>query len=287
MDGSTRPIILATARELDDEDVDDAPLHAALAAAGVPAVTRAWDDPTVDWAAARGCVLRSTWDYHLRPEEFLGWVERVSRVTPLWNPPPVVRWNSHKGYLTELAARGVPVVPTKLVRRGRAPLLAELAGDWEDVVIKPAISAGSFLTIRLGRADFARGQAHLDAQLPQRDMMVQPYFASVETHGERAVIWIDGAFTHEIVKHPRFSGHPERVSPPAAVAPEELAVAEAVLAALPFRDPFLYARVDLARDAAGRPHLMELELIEPSLYLAGRPEAAASLAAAIDRYCPG
>jgi glutathione synthase/RimK-type ligase-like ATP-grasp enzyme len=281
-----RPIILATARNLADEDVDDAPLHAALAAAGVPAVTRAWDDEGVDWAGARGCVLRSTWDYHERAEEFLRWAASVATMTPLWNPLPVVRWNSHKGYLVELASRGVPVVPTRLLRRGSSVVLSEVAEHWEDVVIKPAISAGSFLTIRVARAAFPRGQAHLDAQLPLRDMMVQPYFPSVETHGERAVVWIDGTFTHEIVKHPRFSGQPEKVSPAAPVAAAELTVAEAVMAAVPLSDPLLYARVDLARDPTGSPHLMELELIEPSLYLAERPTAAARLAAAIARRCP-
>jgi glutathione synthase/RimK-type ligase-like ATP-grasp enzyme len=252
-------------------------LHRALAEAGVPAVTRAWDDPEVDWAAARAAVLRSTWNYFEHHQRFLAWAERCAAATVLWNPLPVIRWNSHKSYLLELAAKGVPVVPTRLFPRGAAAPLAEL--PWDEVVIKPAVSAGSFCTIRVGRPDYARGQAQLDAALAERDMLIQPYFPSVEGHGERAVIWIDGAFTHEIRKRPRFTGDTEQTSTGGPVGAQELAVAELALAAAP--GPLLYARVDLARDAAGRPHLMELELIEPSLYFTGAPHAAARMAAAI------
>lgn len=256
-------------------------MHQALAAAGVVAETRAWDDPTVDWAAARVAVLRSSWNYVRRYPAFMAWAERCAELTALWNPLPAIRWNIHKGYLLELAAAGIPVVPTRLLPRGRAMSLAEAAAGWPEVVIKPAISAGSFGTIRVAQEDLARGQAHLDAMLPARDMLVQPYFRSVATHGERAVIWIDGAFTHEIRKHTRFSGEAEQTSTALPVGAAELAVAEQVMAAAP--RPLLYARVDLVRDEAGRPHLMELELIEPSLFFSGAPAAAARLAAAIAR----
>jgi hypothetical protein len=253
-------VILASATVLVDPDEDDAPLHAALKDVGLRAVTRAWDDPAVEWGRARMVVLRSTWNYLHHHERFLGWVDRVSAETRLWNPAPVVRWNSHKGYLLELAARGVPIVPTKLVRRGEPARLAEVVGDWGEVVVKPAVGAGSWGTIRVGQGEFEDGQAHLDTLAAERDMLVQPYFRSVHTHGERAVIWIDGQFTHEVRKTPRFS---------------------AVLAAAP--QPLLYARVDLARDEAGRPHLMELELIEPSLFFYKHPPATPVMAAAIRR----
>jgi glutathione synthase/RimK-type ligase-like ATP-grasp enzyme len=272
-------VILASATVLVDPDEDDAPLHAALAAAGVRAVTRAWDDPTVDWAAARMVVLRSTWNYLHHHAQFLAWADRVSAETRLWNPAPVVRWNSHKGYLLELAARGVPIVPTKLVRRGERVSLRDLAGDWEQVVVKPAVGAGSWGTIRVGQGELDQGQAHLDALIAERDMLVQPYFRSVHDHGERAVIWIDGQFTHEVRKAPRFSGDEEEISAGQPVGAPERAVAEAVLAAAP--QPLLYARIDLARDQSGRPHLMELELIEPSLFFFKHPPAAPVMAAAI------
>jgi glutathione synthase/RimK-type ligase-like ATP-grasp enzyme len=282
--GSNADVILASATVLSHDDEDDAPLHAALKEAGVRAVTLPWDDPTVEWAKAKMVVLRATWNYLHHHEAFVKWVDRVSAETQLWNPAPIVRWNSHKGYLIELAERGLPVFPTKLVRRGEHADLRALAGDWDEVVVKPAVSAGSWGTIRVGEGDWEEGQAHLDKLAAQRDMLVQPYFHSVHGHGERAVIWIDGQFTHEVRKSPRFAGDQEGISPGMPVGEAEREVAEAVLAATP--GPLLYARVDLARDEAGRPHLMELELIEPSLYLADRPQAAARLAAAIARRCP-
>jgi hypothetical protein len=208
----------------------------------------------------------------------------------------VVRWNSHKGYLTELARAGLAVVPTRLVRRGQAAGggadLTALAAAWDQVVIKPAVSAGSFRTLRVGRADRARGQAHLDLVCADQDALVQPYLSSVEGYGERALVWIDGALTHAVRKSARFAGDPQRVSDAVAIAPDEAALAERILAhvqaagpgqvgSTPAPAPLLYARVDLARDADGRPCLMELELIEPSLFLTRSPEALARLAAAI------
>jgi glutathione synthase/RimK-type ligase-like ATP-grasp enzyme len=226
-------------------------------------------------------VLRSTWNYLHHYPEFLAWVDRCAALTTLWNPAPVVRWNSHKGYLCELAAQGLPVVPTKLVRRGEGAALVELAEDWPEVVVKPAVGAGSWGTVRVERVEFAAGQAHLDALLPSRDMLVQPYYRSVHGHGERAVIWIDGQFSHEVRKSPRFSGDVEGISSGMPVGDAEREVAEAVLAAAP--GPLLYARIDLARDEHGHPHLMELELIEPSLFFYKYPPAAALMAQAIAR----
>jgi glutathione synthase/RimK-type ligase-like ATP-grasp enzyme len=247
---------------------------------GARAETRAWDDPAVDWRAADLAVIRSTWNYVRNHQAFLAWVDRCAAQTRLWNPPQVVRWNSHKGYLLELAARGLPVVPTRLVHRGSEARLVDLM-EWDEVVVKPAISAGSFGTVRVKRDELDRGQAHLASMLRDHDMMVQPYFPSVESHGERSLVCIDGQLTHEIRKGARFAGDGQRVSGPLPVGAEERAVAERVLAEVSW--PLLYARVDLARDAQGRPHLMELELIEPSLFLQGAPHAAERLAAAIVR----
>jgi glutathione synthase/RimK-type ligase-like ATP-grasp enzyme len=278
-DGADVDVILASATVLSHIDEDDPPLHAALKEAGVRAVTRPWDDPTVEWASAKLVVLRATWNYLHHHEAFLRWVDRVSAETRLWNPASVVRWNSHKGYLLDLAAKGLPVFPTKLVKRGEAADLRELAGDWPEVVVKPAVSAGSWGTIRVGKGDWEEGQAHLDRLSAERDMLVQPYFRSVHDHGERAVVWIDGQLTHEVRKSPRFAGDQEGISAGMPVGGPEGEVAEAVMAAAP--GPLLYARIDLARDEAGRPHLMELELIEPSLFFYKHPPATPVMVAAI------
>ena len=284
-------VFIASASQLPRVDEDDAPLRAALAAAGVAAATRAWDDPTVDWGAARACVVRSTWNYVRHCDAFLDWAARCAAATQLWNPLPVVRWNSHKGYLGELGRAGLPVVPTRLCLRGQPGAagsdLAALAAGWDQVVIKPAISAGSFRTLRIGPHELDRGQQHLDLVRSEQDALVQPYLSSVEDYGERALVWIDGALTHAVRKSPRFAGDAQRVSGAVAIAPDEAALAERILAHVsaqrgwPAPAPLLYARVDLARDADGRPCLMELELIEPSLFLTRCPEALARLAAAI------
>ncbi len=279
--GATVDVVLVTASRLPRPDGDDLPLRTALAALGMRVETRAWDDPTVDWGAAPVTVIRSTWNYVQNYSAYRDWLERCASVTQLWNPLPIVRWNIHKAYLVGLAAQGLPVLPTVLVPQGSRAVLADLAGEWSDVVIKPAVSAGSFQTIRVTRDRFDEGQRHLDQVGAARDVLVQPYLASVDGYGERACVWIDGAFTHAVRKAPRFAGDRQQVSAILAVADDEREVAERVLAAVP--GPLLYARVDLARDAAGRPCLMELELIEPSLFLEQAPAACARLASAIAR----
>ena len=280
-----RPYVaLATASKIGKEDFDLPPLLHALAEAGVEARVLAWDVPgdQAGFAGARLCVLRSTWNYIQNYDRFLPWIDWCGHATTLLNPAPIVRWNSHKQYLFELQARGIPIVPTRLLRRGSAPApaLAEAIAAWGQVVIKPAVSAGSFGTIFVGAADQAAGQAHLATLLAERDMLLQRYEPSVNDHGERSLVWIDGVIGHAVRKSPRFVGQGERVSNLAVpIADDERAVAEQALAEVP--RPLLYARVDLVRDAAGRPHLMELELIEPSLFFAQNLASATRMAAAI------
>lgn len=277
-------VAIATATSIAKEDFDEPPLRQALGEAGVEARWLAWDDPAdqAGFAGAAACVIRSTWNYVRNHDRFLAWVDQVGAGTPLWNPPAVVRWNSHKRYLLQLEARGIPIVPTRLVGRGSEESLVDIVGDWEEVVVKPAISAGSFGTIRARRDDLAEGERHLRSFLGERDMLVQRYEPSVEGYGERSLVWIDGAFSHAVRKQARFLGDQESVSQEAMpIADDERALGEQVLAVAP--RPLLYARVDLVRDPQGRPRLMELELIEPSLFFARQPGSAARMAAAIAR----
>ena len=281
-------VALATATRMAKQDFDEAPLLAALAAIGVPARVLAWDDPAAQAAfhGAAACLIRSTWNYVHHHDGFCAWADRVGAATLLSNPAPVVRWNSHKRYLQELEARNIPIVPTRLVPRGASADLTELLGDWSAAVIKPAISAGSFGTVRVQADEPEAGQAHLTRFLADRDMLVQRYEPSVEGYGERALVWLDGAFTHGVRKHARFSGDQESVSPDAQpIAPDERALAERILEVVAgmIPHPLLYARVDLVRDAEGQPRLMELELIEPSLFFSRQPGSAQRLAAALAR----
>jgi glutathione synthase/RimK-type ligase-like ATP-grasp enzyme len=278
-------LAIATASSVAKQDFDMPPLRAALAAAGVDARVLAWDDPAAQpgFLGAGACLIRSTWNYLHDPQAFLTWADGVSAATSLWNPAAVVRWNIHKGYLLQLEARGVPIVPTRLVPRTSGQSLVSAMGSWTDVVVKPAISAGSFGTIRVrGKPELATGEQHLRESVRERDMLVQQYQPAVEDSGERCLIWLDGAFSHAVRKAARFAGDEERVSSQAvAIEPDERALAERVLALAP--GPLLYARVDLVRDEAGRPRLMELELIEPSLFFDQQPGSADRLARAIVR----
>ncbi len=292
-----RPLVLlATASSLPALDEDDRPLVPALEARGIEARAAVWDDPAVDWAAAAVCVIRSTWDYTTRRAELVAWCERAGRLTQLCNPAVVIAWNTHKGYLVELAARGAPVVPTRLVRAGSEARLDSFvqANSSRRVVIKPAVSAGArgALAVALDDAgERAAGEAHLAALLATGDVLVQPFQAAADRHGERSLLFFDGRFSHAMRK-PSLLGRDaeQRAAPrivPAPASDTEIAVAESVLEVtrvlLGLTEPMLYARVDLVPDAAGAPVLMELEVTEPRLFLGDEAGAYARLADAIAR----
>jgi glutathione synthase/RimK-type ligase-like ATP-grasp enzyme len=277
-------VALASCAVLPEPDPDQPLLEAALARRGLRAATLAWDDPRVRWEDARLVVMRSTWNYPHRPQDFLDWVDRTARQTQLRNAPAVVHANIHKSYLLDLERRGIPAAPTRLVRRGSPASLREVAGDWATVVVKPAISAASLDTFRVdSRA--AEGEEHLRRLVETRDALVQPYLRSVEGVGERALVCVDGQLTHAVRKHPRFAAEDESVSPALPIDDDERRLAEAALATVP--EPLLYARVDVARGDDGRPLVMELELIEPSLFLMQHPPALERFAGAIARSVRG
>lgn len=270
-------IALATCKVLPEPDGDEAPLLEALRRRGHEAAPLAWDDPEADAGAFDLVVLRATWNYHLAPERFIDWAARTSSQARLVNAFEIVRWNLHKGYLRELEAAGVPVVPTVWIERGHPVAAREIRvrTGWNEVVVKPAISAASYRTRRLALHDEDSVDDFIHSLAGERDVMVQPYLTSVEEHGERALVWIAGALTHTMHKHPRFAGADERVTPVPDVLPEERRVAEMALDG--WRDRALYARVDLVRDGSGRLLVSELEMIEPSLFFPHCP-------AALDRF---
>lgn len=287
-------VALVSARAARQLDEDLAPLLAALDEAGAEPLVADWDDPGVDWAGFRLALLRSAWDYTERLAEFLAWADRTSKLTALLNPPALVRWNTDKHYLRDLARAGVPTVPTRFVEPGEDAVRAlngflaqECAQEW---VVKPAVGAGSRDAARYARGDEQPAAAHIERLLQAgRGVLLQPYLAQVDRHGETALIYFGGRFSHAIRKGPllRRGDAPtdalfaEEHITPRTPAAEELRVAERVLAALPFAPP-LYARVDEIRCEDGKPVLLELELTEPSLFFAHAPGAARRLA---DQLC--
>ena len=289
----SRPVALVSARAARGLDEDEQPLAAALRSLGAAVQVVDWDDPEVDWSLFALAVLRSTWDYALRIEDFLGWAQRTSAATRLVNPLSVVRWNTDKHYLRELSQAGVPTVPSRFVEPGESAadavqqFLAEHACT--EVVVKPAVGAGSRDVQRHARDPIAPILAHVQRLLvARRSVLLQPYLARVDAEGETALIYLDGGFSHAVRKGPLLRRGapsaaglfaPEQISPRVAGA-DETAVAGRALAALPFPPP-LYVRIDLLKGEDGEPRLLELELTEPSLFLAHAPGAAARLAACL------
>lgn len=269
-------VYFASCLRLPEPDPDEALLLGAVPGSAV----RPWDDPRVDWSEADLVVIRSTWNYHLHRDAFVEWAARVATTSRLYNSPEIVRWNSHKSYLRELSERGFRMVPTVFVDRGAPASLTAICAErgWTDVVVKPAVSGGSFSTKRF-RGEMLDGDAFLTALSTERDVMVQPYVHSVDGHGERSMIWIAGELTHAIRKTPRFAGTEEQVSAALPIADDERAFALGVVESA--GNDLLYARIDLARDEDGRLMVMELELIEPSLFLLQSPYALARFASAI------
>jgi hypothetical protein len=286
-------IALVTARAARGHDADMPPLEAALSACGARAEITEWDDPEVEWQRFDCALLRSAWDYAERCAEFLAWAARVSQLTRLLNPEPVVRWNTDKHYLIELSRAGVPTVPSSFVEPGEDPLealdrfLARHSSP--EVVVKPAIGAGARDSRRHARGARSGILAHMQGLLSsQRSLIVQPYLEHVDSGGETALMFIDGAFSHAVRKGPLLPAGapatpglfaPEEITPRLPAA-DELAVADAVVAAQPF-GRLLYARVDLVRDAAGSPCVLELEITEPSMFLAHAPGSATRLTEAL------
>ncbi len=252
-------VLVSYAQPKPDAVEELTPLLDAFKVRGMKARVAAWDDPTVDWNRTGVSVLRSPWNYYRFRGAFLQWSRRVPR---LFNAPDVIAWNSHKGYLRELEAKNVPIVPTEWLER-EVPLDEVLTRrGWEEAVVKPAISAGAFRTQRFAKG--AAPQALLREILSEGTAMVQPYFSSVETSGERSLIYFGGELSHSARRHPPLTSGLQGAQS-ALASQEERVFADRVLAAAV--GPLLYARVDMARDETGSLKLMELELIEPSFFL--------------------
>jgi glutathione synthase/RimK-type ligase-like ATP-grasp enzyme len=287
-------IALVTAKAARDLDDDLPPLEAALRNKGADVIRAEWDDADAPWETFDIALVRSTWDYTQRLSEFLGWVTRASALTHLVNPPAVVRWNTDKHYLHDLANAGVTTVPSVFIeperdaRDGVIGFLAHHANA--EFVVKPSVGAGSRDAQRYSRHQIDAATQHAQRLLDEhRSVLLQPYFDRVDEHGETALIFFAGKLSHAIRKGPLLRAHEaptralfaqEHIS---ARQPnrEELRLAEKALSAIPFDQPLLYARVDLIQDPHGSPTLLELELTEPSLFFAFDAEAADRFADAI------
>ena len=280
-------VCLVTCRRLPELGSDDRWLVDAFEQANWAVDVAIWDDPAIGWQAYDAVLIRSTWDYHLRVAEFRDWLDACeAQGVRLWNPPGLVRWNMHKGYLPELVEAGLPVVPTEIVHREEPRSLAEVlaARGWAQAVLKPAISATAYRTIRTSTETAAADQAQLEAILADADALIQPFVPEIASAGEVSFLCFGGCFTHAVLKRAKagdfrvqsdFGGSETLFEPDR----ETRVCVERIAAAIP--QPWLYARID-AVEHGGDWLLMELELIEPHLFFGQCRAAAARLVDALE-----
>lgn len=293
-------IAIATHQGKPEASPDDLPLAALLQAADIEVEAVPWSSAETDWAAYDAVLIRSTWDYHQHLEAFRAWTRAVEAAgARLWNPAVVVAWNSEKTYLRELERAGIPIVPTAWVTRGAPiPLAAVLAeAGWPAVVVKPTISASAFRTWRQKDDEAAAHQDDFASLLEHSGAMIQPLLPEVIEDGEWSFLFFrkEGklAFSHAVLKKPaagdfrvqsELGGQAAAKSPPAELLSQVEELVRKAAAIAP--GELLYARIDGVASRGGSAPagtflLMELELIEPFLFLEGSPGAAASFAAAV------
>jgi glutathione synthase/RimK-type ligase-like ATP-grasp enzyme len=261
---------LVTCAALPAHDPDTPIIADALRERGHTIDIADWRGSDVDWADARLTLIRSPWDYVDVRHEFVAWATKVAPLTQLWNPAPLLEWNTHKAYLLDIAARGAPAVPTVVLLQGSAASLDGIcdARGWNTVVIKPAVGIGAEGAARFDVGD-AAAQDHLDALLTRVDALVQPFLPSVEREGELSVVCFDGVVSHAVRKQPaageyrvqeQYGGTVHLVDAPSGA--RELAARVCTL--LPVAP--LYARIDMLQSPDGW-QVIEVEATEPSLFL--------------------
>ncbi|MCW5877396.1 MAG: hypothetical protein KIS80_00840 [Anaerolineales bacterium] len=245
-----------------------------------------WDDPEVDWTAYDLVVLRSTWDYHLRAAEFVAWLDRLDAAkVQVANPTDVLRWNMDKIYLSDLQEAGVAVLPSVWLPQGAQVDLSALLAEknWQEGVIKPMVSAAAHETLRVDPSTAVELQPRFAEMLRAGGVIVQSFASEIQSQGEWSLLFFDRQFSHAVIKQPQagdfrvqrdFGGRAAAAEAPAALVGQAAAVLEAIEADL------LYARVD-AIERQGKLLLMELELIEPYLFLELDPGAAVRLVDAV------
>jgi len=280
-----RRIALATSEEYPKLTSDDQVLLQPLADRGIHAEPAVWSDPAYDWASCDMVVIRSCWDYHLHISEFLRWIESLeARHVQVWNPPATIRWNADKTYLRELEAKGISIVPTLWFEPGPIISLAEELQEagWERAVIKPRVSATAHRTKLIKTDQVEEAQSLFDDLRSGPGVMVQKFMDAIVSEGEWSLMFFNGEFNHAVLKTPKagdfrvqhdFGGKERVATPPAFVLQ---AAGRAVRAA----NETIYARVD-GVVGENQFFLMELELIEPALFLNASPGAAERFARSI------
>lgn len=267
-------------------NADDAVAARALELRGARVAAAVWNDPAVDWSAFDVVVLRSCWDYWRERDAFEAWIAGLTASgIALWNPAETVLWNLDKLYLGELEDRGVAIVPSEFPEQGEDLGAVMERRGWQRAVVKPRVSADGHRTELVSRSGAQHEQRRLDELSRSGGAIVQEYVDAVAREGEYSFVFIDGAYSHAALKRPAPADF--RVQPrlggtasPTQPSPDLIRQAERVMSAVQL--PWLYARVD-ACERDGTLLLMELELIEPTLFFEHSADAAERFATAILR----
>ncbi len=267
-----KKIALVTYHKLPNLTDDDRLLLNHLQHHGVKAQAVNWDACEIEWKGFDAIVLRSCWDYHLRHEEFTNWIDRLEKIgAPLWNLPPVVKWNMDKAYLRTLSAQGVSIAPSVWVEKGAPANLKKIleAQDWKKAVVKPTISATAYQTLTTTPEHAESDQAKLNEILNRSGALIQKFVDEIQVNGEWSFIFFGKKYSHAVLKRPNngdFRVQEEHGGFSEAKIPDDHLIKQAQSIINSLNDSLLYARVD-AIEINEKLALMELELIEPVLFL--------------------
>lgn len=251
-------------------------LKHALEKEGFQVTSVSWDDRTVHWEAFDCIVLRAAWNYHLNPQQFLTWLDSIERLrVKILNPPDMIRWNMKKTYMLELQGKGIPIVPTKIVKETSDVFVTSFfTSESDELIFKPLIGANAYNVFKIKRTDMERRQKEISGLLKQTSVLVQPFLPEIQK-GELSLMFFGETFSHAIIKIPRrneFRSNRERGAREQRidVSPGTISQALNVIHVIPQGIP-LYTRVDgIIKD--DQFVLMELELIEPYLFMEFFPQ---------------
>ncbi len=266
--------------------LEDRLIGEALQAQGLKVHRTSWDNPTFDWATTGVAVVRTTWDYFHRAKEFAAWLDKVQHITQLINPIETLRWNMDKHYLQDLANRGVNIVPTQFIEIGETQTLQDIvaATGWQKLIIKPAISGAARHTYKMAIDQVAAHEAIFKELIAEEAMLLQPFMDTVETHGEVSHMVFGGKYSHSVLKRAKAGDFRVQDDHGGTVYPYEASEAEIAYAEMVTAQcsPVpAYARVDVMWDSNNELALVELELIEPELWMRKHPQSASLFADAL------
>lgn len=282
-------LVLLTTQQLPEAHEDDLLLARCLEQQGLRVRLENWEDFHPNPELAAGVLFRTTWGYYKELSKFKRLLKEFQKTSLMvWNPIETIRWNLHKKYLLELRKRGLPVVPTKVIEPDQMWSFYQVTQSFEceSLVVKPAIHAGGYDAYHIEAGEtFEQFIKEMD-RFRGQSLLVQPFLPAVIEEGELSLIFIDGEFSHCILKRPRDGEF--RVQPQHGGYAELIPCPDAALAAAykilnELSHEHLYARVDLVRVGKAKYLLMELELIEPNLWLTREPSAATRLAQSLSK----